>query len=109
MTTALEAALAHYKSLGTQSMVVPEWGNLTVYWTPLTPADSDKFVKIGDDGKTTAILLDIVIGKALDAAGKRLFDLDAKQKLRVAADQTVISRIARAMLSSPSVEEAEKN
>lgn len=109
MIMALEAALAHYKSLGTQSMVVPEWGGITVYWTPMTPADSDKFVRIGDDGKTVAILLDIVVGKALDADGKRLFDLDAKQKLRVGADQTVINRIARAMLASPSVEDAEKN
>lgn len=108
MTNALDAALAHYKSLGTQSLFVPEWG-ITVYWTPLTPADSDKFVKLNDDGKTMAVLLDLLVGKALDADGKRLFDLDAKQKLRVAADQTVISRIARAMLISPSVGEAEKN
>jgi hypothetical protein len=53
------------------------------------------------------LLVDILILKATDADGKKLFDIDHKPTLLNKADSNVIARVANAIISTqaPTVEE----
>jgi hypothetical protein len=108
MSSAIERATAHFASLGTLHIDVPEWGEngtpLRVFYKPLTLAELGELTKNGappDD--------EVLYRRALDAEGKRLFTLEDKTALRNAVSQQVITRIALAMLRLPSPAEIEKN
>lgn len=109
----IDRARAHYASHGTQSIDVPEWGDesgpLMVYWTPITLAERQKIANRAKDGQTQDAMAYAVIIKARDGKGDLLFTLDDKHALIHGVDATVVDRLAAAMLSSPTVEEAEKN
>lgn len=105
--SAIDAVKAHYEERGRLSVDVPEWG-LTVYWTPITPYDRRKIYKTGVE-PTELATVDVLIQKATDADGKRLFTLDDRQDLLHRADVRVVNRVALDILEVPSVEDQEKN
>jgi len=104
----LAAAKAHFRNLGTPSITVPEWtieGNpVKIFWTPLTCLEREAIFDGG--GKSD---LDIFVLKALDADGKKLFDLDDKMALRTMVAPQIITRVAAQMMALPDVEDIEKN
>jgi hypothetical protein len=95
---------------GRVSMSVPEWGDdtgtpLVVYWQPFTLVEM--FKAFGDEGgEDPRAFAKIVCRKAEGRDGKKLFsefeDLDV---LVGHADQTVVRRLADAMMRSPSFHE----
>lgn len=99
---AIDQIVAHYKDNQRQSMEVPEWG-LTLYWDLLTPA------RLKELGKRCKDDVDFIAEMARDAAGNKLFDAEAKLRLRDCADVTIIGRIGRRMIQTDTVEGAEKN
>ena len=56
-----------------------------------------------------SILADIVVMKALDKDGKKIFKLEDKMELMTKVDSDVLSRVATAMVRVISPEEVKKN
>lgn len=102
---AIDLVREHFISLGTKTIDVPEW-KLTVYATPVTLAEKNKLYRKSRENDME-LLVDILILKATDAEGKKLFDIDHKLTLLNKADSNVIARIANAIISTeaPTVEE----
>ena len=110
----IDRAKSHFESLGTQSMEVPEWkdddGNPTViYWNPITLAEKKRLFQKSDNLNDVGILADIILMKAIDKDGKKLFTLEDKIALMHKVDSDVMSRIATSMVQSPNPEQVKKN
>ena len=110
----IDRAKSHFESLGTQSIEVPEWkdddGKPTiVYWNPITLSEKNKLFKKSDNLSDVSILADILIMKALDKDGNKVFNLEDKIPLMHKVDSDVLSRLATAMVQAISVDEVKKN
>ena len=76
---------------------------LEIYWNPLTIAERETIVaKSGNSGTNDDFALDLMITKALDKEGKRLFQDGHKASLRREINASVLQEIQLAMLSSGS-------
>ncbi|SHE68098.1 hypothetical protein SAMN02745157_0699 [Kaistia soli DSM 19436] len=102
----------HYDDLGRKSIDVPEWGEdntpLKIYWTPLTALQHRKIVT-GEDGRTAKLLVSVLIMKAEDGDGRRIFKEEDRGVLMSKVDLHVITRVANAILAERTIEELEKN
>lgn len=109
----VERAKAHYADQGYKTHEVPEWGDgdepLIVYFTPMTPAEQQAMVSVRDREGTVIASVDLVIRKALDENGDRIFTLEDKQALKTRVDVEVLAGIAAAMLDAPTVEDQAGN
>ena len=110
----IDRAKSHFESLGTQSIEVPEWkdddGKPTIiYWNPITLSEKNKLFKKSDNLSDVSILADILIMKALDKDGNKVFNLEDKIPLMHKVDSDVLSRLATAMVQAISVDEVKKN
>ena len=106
---AIDAVTAHFKSLGTLHIDVPEWQvdgkPMRIFYTPVTIAEREKLTaKSGSD-----LDLEVLLLKAKDEAGKPLFTIEDKMILRSAGVSGVIQRVSLAITAVPTVEESEKN
>ena len=83
---------------------------LEIYWNPLTIAERESIVaKSGDSGTNDDFALNLMITKALDEDGNRLFQDGHKASLRREVNFSTLQEIQLAMLTSGSeykVEEA---
>ena len=79
-------------------------GDVTVqeiYWNPLTIAERESIVaKSGDAGSNDDFALNLMITKALDKDGKRLFQDGHRASLRREINAGVLQEIQLAMLNS---------
>ena len=73
---------------------------LEVYWHPLTIAERESIQKKTGTDDANDFALGLMIEKALDAGGKRLFQDGEKAQLKNAVDASVLQEIQLAMLSS---------
>lgn len=73
---------------------------LEVYWHPLTIAERESIQKKTGSDDANDFALGLMIEKALDADGKRLFQDGEKSQLKNAVDASVLQEIQLAMLSS---------
>ena len=73
---------------------------LDIYWNPLTIAERESIMakSKGDDGNEFA--LNLMIEKALDENGKRLFQDGHKASLRREVNSTILQEIQVAMMTS---------
>lgn len=102
---AIELVREHFASLGTRKIEVPEW-KLTVYAAPVTLAEKNRLYKKSRESDME-LLVDLLIMKASDANGKKLFTIDDKPTLMNRADSNVVGRVANAILAddAPKVDE----
>lgn len=110
---AIERATAHFEAIGRQSLEIPEWGSekdgpFVVTWTPLTLYQHRKIYRPGRESGAD-LMIDLIIMKAEDANGQKLFTEKDRHTLLTAVDRGVLSRIAAAIARGPSVEDLEKN
>ena len=110
----IDRAKSHFEGIGIQSIEVPEWkdddGKPTViYWNPINLFEKNKLFQRSDNLSDVSILADIVILKALDKDGKKVFKLDSKMDLMTKVDSDILSRIATAMVNVITQEEVKKN
>ena len=76
---------------------------LEIYWNPLTIAERESIVaKSGDSGTNDDFVLNLMITKALNKEGKRLFQDGHKASLRREVNATTLQDIQLAMLTSGS-------
>ena len=73
---------------------------LEVYWHPLTIAERESIQKKTDSDDAGDFALNMMMQKALDADGKRLFQDGEKAVLKNAVEASVLQDIQLAMLSS---------
>ena len=97
---AIDLVREHFNSLGTKRIEVPEW-KLVIFFSPMTLAEKNRVYK-----KSVAsdmdLLVDILIMKATDEAGKKLFTIEHRPTLLNKADSNVVARVANEMISSDS-------
>ena len=76
---------------------------LEIYWNPLTIAERESIVaKSGDSGTNDDFALNLMITKALDKEGNRLFQDGHKASLRREVNATTLQDIQLAMINSGS-------
>lgn len=73
---------------------------LEVFWHPLTIAERESIQKKTGTDDANDFALGMMIEKALDADGKRLFQDGEKAQLKNAVDAAVLQEIQLAMLTS---------
>jgi len=109
----IDRAKTHFESLGVQSIEVPEWKDedskpTVIYWNPITLSEKNKLFKKSDNMSDVSILADIVLMKALDKNGNKVFTLEDKLALMHKVDSDVLSKVATAMVQAINPEEVKK-
>lgn len=108
----IDRARTHFKEQGTRRIEVPEWGDeagpLIVYADPLTLAERRRLFQ-RNKGDDVGLSVDLLIAKACDANGAKLFTLEDKHSLLNGVDPAVVVRVAAEMVVSTPLEAAEKN
>ncbi len=109
----VDRAKAHAESLGRKEVEVPEWlddeGNPTViYSKPITMFEMKKWWN-GINKDDITIFVDLIIGKAEDREGNKVFTLEDKQPLLRSAEYSVLARIAGELVDHTEVGIVEKN
>jgi hypothetical protein len=110
----IDIAKSHFENIGVQSMEVSEWKDengkpVTLYWNPITLLEKNRLLKKSDNLNDIAILADVLVMKALDKDGKKIFKLEDKQTLMEKADPNILQRIAQKMVLVPSIDDLKKN
>ncbi|NTW98333.1 MAG: hypothetical protein HGB35_00035 [Geobacteraceae bacterium] len=109
MSQLLSKIKERYNAAPARKVNVPEW-DTDVYFRPLTTEELDvASANAPKDAGVTRSNLQLVIVKALDSEGKRLFGFDDADELASCSSPNVINRIAAELCSVATVEEAEKN
>ena len=73
---------------------------LEVFWHPLTIAERESIQKKSDSDDAGDFALSLMIEKALDQDGKRLFQDGERASLRREVDASILQEIQLAMLTS---------
>ena len=81
---------------------------LEVFWHPLTIAERESIQKRTDSDDAGDFALNLMIQKALDKEGKRLFSDGARAALRRDVDASVLQEIQLAMLTSGTEQKVEE-
>lgn len=95
----IDRATSHYAQQEKLVIAVPEWGEgdapLEIHVFPMTMAEVNMMQKIASK-KASNIeqAANIIVVKAKDSDGKRLFSIADRDKLMQNADYRVVSRIA---------------
>ena len=109
----LERAKAHFESKEIKRIEVPEWGDdngnpAVIIAEPFTLADRKTLLKFAKDDEMVFVVR-MVIMKAMNENGEKLFDLSDKPVLMNKVDPAIILRIANAISLSPTVEDMSGN
>ena len=83
--TVLNKAKEHFKEIanqGTAHIDIPEWGTV-VYWNigGLNFAQQSKVIELQQSGKSAEALVEMMIMRAQDSEGKRMFKLAEKTEI----------------------------
>ena len=73
---------------------------LEIFWHPLTISERESIQKKSGTDDATEFALDLMLQKALDSDGKRIFQDGEKAVLKNAVEAAVLQEIQLAMLSS---------
>ena len=103
MSDILEQAKEHFKAIDRKIIDVPEW-KITIYAKPLTLADKRILTRNTKPDDVT-LFADVLILKAEDKEGKKLYSLEDKQTLMRSVDPEVVARVAQDILSVIPVED----
>lgn len=109
---AIERAVSHFEDQEVRVTIVDEWKDehgspLKIYSKPLTLAETSKLYKMSqqDDLKMMAMVL---VYKALDENGDKIFELEDKNTLLNKVEQEVLVRVATAMMGQDPQEKVKK-
>ena len=105
----IEKIKAHNSKIQNEAVevLIEEW-DTTIYLTPVTVAEQHKITRLSPNGKDLEV--NIILEKAKDKEGNKLFNLDDKDELRkvpLALMNKILSPILSDINKTP--EEVEKN
>ena len=97
----LTNAKKHFHNLNNgelNSMEVPEWGT-TVYWKTggLNFQSQSKVIELTKAGKTAEALVEMLILRAIDADGKKMFKQVEKNEIMREVDPDIILKVVTAI------------
>lgn len=109
----LDRAKAHFESQEIKRIEVPEWtdesGNPTVIFSePFTLDERKKLIKFAKEDDMEFVTR-LVIMKALNEDGSKVFSLSDKPTLMNKVDPQIVMRLANEISASPTVEEMSGN
>ena len=109
---AIENAVKHFADKDVKVIEVPEWGNedesLKIYSKPLTLSETSKLYIMSKDDDLTMMAY-VLIYKALDENGDKMFDLSDKRALLNDVDQQILVDVATQIMGQKPIEETKKN
>ena len=109
---AIERAKEHFAEQDVKVIEVPEWGEddkpLKIFSKPLTLAETSKLYKMSKEDDLTMMAY-VLIYKALDANGDKLFDLGDKNALLNSVDREILVSVATQIMGQEPIEETKKN
>ena len=110
---AIERAKAHFDNLDIKKISVPEWGDddgnsLVIYSKPLTLQETSKLFRLSKEDDLTMMAY-ILIYKALDENGEKIFSLEDKNVLLNKVSREVLVRVASEMMGNYDVDAIKKN
>ena len=106
MSDILDKAKEHFKAIDRKIIYVSEW-DITIYSKPLTLADKRILTRNTKPDDVT-MFADVLILKAENKEGKKLYTLEDKQTLMRSVDPEIVARIAQQILDVIPIEEWEK-
>jgi hypothetical protein len=110
--SAIDNAKKHFAEQDVKVIEVPEWGEdnqpLKIYSKPLTLAETSKLYKMSKEDDLTMMAY-VLIYKALNNDGDKLFDLADKNALLNNVDREVLMRVAQEIMGQEPIEETKKN
>ena len=102
---AIDLVREHFASLGTRKIEVPEW-KLTIYATPVTLSEKNRLYRKSKESDME-LLADVIVMKAQNEKGEKLFTIEHKPTLLNKADSNIVARVANAILAADSPDVAE--
>jgi hypothetical protein len=102
---AIDLVRDHFASLGTRKIEVPEW-KLTIYATPVTLSEKNRLYRKSKENDME-LLADVIVMKAQNEKGEKLFTIEHKPTLLNKADSNIVARVANAILAADSPDVAE--
>ena len=110
--SAIDNAKKHFAEQDVKVIEVPEWDEdnepLKIYSKPLTLAETSKLYKMSKEDDLTMMAY-VLIYKALNNDGDKLFDLADKNALLNNVDREVLMRVAQEIMGQEPIEETKKN
>ena len=101
--SAIDNAIKHFESLDIQEIEVPEWGDgnepLKVYAKPITLSETSRLLKMAQNDDVE-MLAYVLIYKALDHEGNKIFSLSDKKSLMEKVDRDVLIKVATAIMGN---------
>ncbi len=108
----IDNAVKHFEAQDVRVTLVPEWGQddepLKIYSKPLTLSETSKLYKMSQEDDLTMMAY-VLIYKALDSEGEKLFDIGDKNKLLNKVDREVLVRVAQEIMGQEPIEETKKD
>ena len=110
----LDQVVRHFEHQGTRIIHVPEWGDedgpLQIHVSPYT-MDEQKKLRARNKGDLDdpSVLVDLLILKAEDGQGNKMFELGDKPQLMRKADANILARVAAEITSAEGLEDTAKN
>ena len=108
----IDKAKQHFSGQDITKNAVPEWGDenepLYIYSKPLSLGETSKLYKLSKEDDLTMMAY-VLIYKALDENGDKLFTLDDKGSLLNNVDQEVLVRVATQIMGQEPIEDVKKN
>ena len=108
---AIDKAKAHFNSLETKRIEVPEWGDenepLVIFVKPLTLSETSKLFQLSKSDEIE-MLAQAIILKSLDEDGNKHFNIGDKLFLMNNADRDVVVRVAGEIMGTLDVSQAKK-
>jgi len=110
--SAIDNAKKHFAEQDVRVIEVPEWGEddkpLRIFSKPLTLAETSKLYKMSKEDDLTMMAY-VLIYKALDENGDKLFDLGDKNALLNSVDREILISVATKIMGQETLEETKKN
>ena len=110
--SAIDNAKKHFAEQDVKVIEVPEWGEddkpLKIYSKPLTLAETSKLYKMSKEDDLTMMAY-VLIYKALDENGDKLFDLADKNALLNHVDREILVSVATQIMGQEPIEDTKKN
>jgi hypothetical protein len=108
----IDNAKKHFAEQDVKVIEVPEWGEddkpLKIYSKPLTLAETSKLYKMSKEDDLTMMAY-VLIYKALDENGDKLFDLADKNALLNNVDREILVGVATKIMGQEPIEDTKKN
>tara|TARA_R100000231_G_scaffold43611_2_gene37796 strand:- start:1975 stop:2295 length:321 start_codon:yes stop_codon:yes gene_type:complete len=104
---AIEKAKSHFDLQEIKSFYVEEW-DLKIFWKPLTLGETAKLFKVSREDSLTMMAM-VLIYKALDEEGNKIFSIDDKPDLLNNVDRNVLVNVAQLITGEETLEDTKKN